>query len=44
MNLIAELVQEVGGRVGLGTAEGQYTRFTLTLPDRSRPGAATEAA
>ena len=32
LNVIAELVLEVGGRIGLATLAGQYTRFSLTLP------------
>ncbi|MBS0374935.1 MAG: Hpt domain-containing protein [Proteobacteria bacterium] len=32
MNVIAELVRELNGRVGVSTGEGRYTRFTIVLP------------
>lgn len=32
MNLIANLMHQVGGRVGVATAPGRFTRLTLTLP------------
>ncbi len=32
MNLIADLVQKAGGRVGLATGAGKFTRLSLTLP------------
>ncbi|MBS0396789.1 MAG: hypothetical protein JSR54_19365 [Proteobacteria bacterium] len=32
MNVIAELVRELSGRVGVSTGEGRYTRFTIVLP------------
>jgi HPt (histidine-containing phosphotransfer) domain-containing protein len=32
MNVIAELVKELSGRVGVSTGEGRYTRFTIVLP------------
>jgi hypothetical protein len=44
MNLIAELVHEAGGRVQLATAEGKYTRFTLTLPESTKATGDTAAA
>lgn len=44
MNVIADLVQEVGGRVGLATAEGKYTRFSLTLPETTKAAGHTVAA
>jgi len=44
MNVIAELVQEAGGRVSLATVEGKFTRFTLTLPDAPTAASDTAAA
>jgi chemotaxis protein histidine kinase CheA len=35
MNLVADLVQQVGGRVGVATAPGRFTRLTVTLPARA---------
>ncbi len=32
MNLVADLMQQIGGRVGLATSVGKFTRLTLTLP------------
>jgi two-component system chemotaxis sensor kinase CheA len=32
MNLVADLVQQVGGRVGVATAPGRFMRLTVTLP------------
>jgi len=32
MNVIAELVKDLSGRVGVSTGEGRYTRFTIVLP------------
>jgi two-component system chemotaxis sensor kinase CheA len=32
MNLIADLVQQAGGKLGIATAAGKFTRFTVTLP------------
>ena len=32
MNVVAELVKELHGRVGIATGEGRYTRFTIVLP------------
>ena len=42
MNVIAELVKELSGRVGVSTGEGRYTRFTIVLPALS--GAAEDVA
>ncbi len=38
MNVVAELVRELHGRIGISSGEGRYTRFTIVLP------AATAAA
>ena len=35
MNLVADLVQQVGGRVGVATGRGRFTRLTITLPASS---------
>jgi two-component system chemotaxis sensor kinase CheA len=32
MNVIAQFMQQIGGRVGLATTEGKFTRLTVTLP------------
>jgi len=41
MNVIAELVKELSGRVGVSTGEGRYTRFTIVLPAlAAAPGSA----
>jgi chemotaxis protein histidine kinase CheA len=43
MNLIANLMQQVGGKVSVATMPGKYTRLTMTLPPAKRIGD-TEAA
>ena len=42
MNLMATLMQQVGGKVAVATMPGKFTRLTLTLPQLKR--ADTEAA
>jgi HPt (histidine-containing phosphotransfer) domain-containing protein len=32
MNLIADLVQQAGGKLGVSTVAGKFTRFTFSLP------------
>ncbi|MDB6082316.1 MAG: hypothetical protein JWN43_197 [Gammaproteobacteria bacterium] len=32
MNLIADLVQQAGGKLGVSTSPGKFTRFTVSLP------------
>jgi HPt (histidine-containing phosphotransfer) domain-containing protein len=32
MNLIADLVQQAGGKLGISTVPGKFTRFTVSLP------------
>jgi chemotaxis protein histidine kinase CheA len=44
MNIVAELMREVGGRIAVATALGKYTRLTLTLPRAIRQTDDTEAA
>ncbi len=43
MNLMAGLMQQVGGKVSLATVPGKFTRITLSLPPAKRAGN-TEAA
>lgn len=40
MNVVAETVKELKGRIAVATGEGRYTRFTIVLP----PAAADAAA
>ena len=41
MDLVRELVNKAGGRVGIATKPGEYTRFRITLPnEKSATGAA----
>jgi len=42
MNLMASLMQQIGGKVAVATMAGKFTRLTLTLPQLKR--ADTEAA
>ncbi|MGP0083999.1 MAG: ATP-binding protein [Steroidobacteraceae bacterium] len=44
MNLISERVHDVGGRVGVATSVGKFTRITLTLPALGKRANTTEAA
>jgi HPt (histidine-containing phosphotransfer) domain-containing protein len=44
MNIVADLMREVGGRIAVATAPGKYTRLTLTLPRAVRQTDDTEAA
>jgi chemotaxis protein histidine kinase CheA len=44
MNLIAETMRQIGGRVGVATAPGKFTRLTLSLPATSKRSDETEAA
>jgi chemotaxis protein histidine kinase CheA len=39
MNLIADHMRQVGGRVGVATAAGKFTRVTMTLPAALKPAA-----
>jgi two-component system, chemotaxis family, sensor kinase CheA len=36
MSVVAELVRTLGGRVAIASGDGQYTRFTITLPASGR--------
>jgi chemotaxis protein histidine kinase CheA len=44
MNLIAESMRQIGGRVGVATAPGKFTRLTLSLPAAPKHSDETEAA
>jgi two-component system chemotaxis sensor kinase CheA len=45
MSIIAELMQQVGGRVGIATSEGRYTRIAVSFPPHAKDrNAATAAA
>ncbi len=44
MNLIAELTNQMGGRVSVATSAGKFTRLTMTLPRAVKRADDTEAA
>ncbi len=44
MNLMADLMQQIGGRVGVATSVGKFTRLTMTLPAPRKPVDDTVAA
>jgi signal transduction histidine kinase len=44
MNLMADLMRQIGGRVGVATSPGRYTRVTVTLPLPPKPVDDTVAA
>ena len=44
MNLMADHMRQIGGRVGVATAAGKFTRVTMTLPAPLKPAGDTEAA
>ena len=44
MNLIAELTNQMGGRVSVATSAGKFTRLTMTLPQTAKRADDTEAA
>jgi two-component system, chemotaxis family, sensor kinase CheA len=44
MNLVADLMHQVGGRVGVATARGRFTRLTVTLPPQPKRADDTAAA
>jgi two-component system, chemotaxis family, sensor kinase CheA len=44
MNLIADLTNQLGGRVSVGTSPGKFTRLTMTLPRAAKRADDTEAA
>jgi two-component system, chemotaxis family, sensor kinase CheA len=44
MNLIADLSNQMGGRVSIATSAGRFTRLTITLPFAAKRADDTEAA
>ncbi|HEY1314980.1 MAG TPA: ATP-binding protein [Steroidobacteraceae bacterium] len=44
MNLIADVTNQLGGRVSLATSNGKFTRLTTTLPRSPKRAADAEAA
>jgi chemotaxis protein histidine kinase CheA len=44
MNLIADLTNQMGGRVSVATNAGKFTRLTMTLPRAAKRADDTEAA
>jgi two-component system chemotaxis sensor kinase CheA len=44
MNLIADLTNQMGGRVSVATSSGKFTRLTMTLPRAVKRADDTEAA
>jgi two-component system, chemotaxis family, sensor kinase CheA len=44
MNVIAELTNQMGGRVSVATSPGKFTRLTMTLPRAAKRADDTEAA
>jgi HPt (histidine-containing phosphotransfer) domain-containing protein len=44
MNLMADHMRQIGGRVGVATAPGKFTRVTMTLPPPPKPQDDTVAA
>src|SRR5580692_7494936 len=44
MNLIADLTNQLGGRVSVATNQGKFTRLTMTLPRAVKRADDTEAA
>ena len=43
MSLIAQLVKQLSGRIGVSTGEGRYTRLTVVLPPLALEQAAVPA-
>jgi two-component system chemotaxis sensor kinase CheA len=43
MDIVRELVTKVGGRVGIATKPGEYTRFRITLPHEKKDSNAAVA-
>ena len=44
MNLIADLTNQMGGKVSVATSAGKFTRLTMTLPHAAKRADDTEAA
>jgi two-component system chemotaxis sensor kinase CheA len=43
MDLVRDLVNKVGGKVGIATKPGEYTRFRITLPHEKKDSNAAVA-
>ena len=43
MDVVRELVSKAGGRVGIATKPGEYTRFRITLPHEKKASNAAVA-
>jgi len=44
MNMVADLMHQIGGRVGVATARGRFTRLTVTMPPQPKRADDTAAA
>jgi two-component system chemotaxis sensor kinase CheA len=44
MNLVADLMHQIGGRVGVATARGRFTRLTVSMPPQPKRADDTAAA
>ena len=44
MNLVADLMHQIGGRVGVATSRGRFTRLTVTMPPEPKRADDTVAA
>ncbi len=44
MNLVADLMHQIGGRVGVATVRGRFTRLTVTMPSQPKRADDTAAA
>jgi two-component system chemotaxis sensor kinase CheA len=44
MNLIADLMYQIGGKVGVASARGRFTRLTVSLPAQAKTVDDTVAA
>jgi two-component system chemotaxis sensor kinase CheA len=44
MNLVADLMHQIGGRVGVDTSRGRFTRLTVTMPPQPKRADDTAAA
>jgi two-component system, chemotaxis family, sensor kinase CheA len=44
MNMVADLMHQIGGGIGIASGEGKFMRLVLTLPLRAKPAGRTVAA
>jgi signal transduction histidine kinase len=44
MNMVADLMHQIGGRVGVATARGRFTRLTVSMPPQPKRADDTAAA